>query len=90
MNTLDRVQRVLAAVLRIAPERVMPASLLSELAELDSLSLAEIASGLDDEFSIHIPGDDLAVVLSVADLARIVDRVIDRQTPPSCRNRELR
>ena len=78
MSTLERVQRVVADVMHIARERVMPASLLSELGELDSLSLAEIASGLDDEFDTHVPGDDLAVVLSVADLARVVERAINQ------------
>jgi acyl carrier protein len=74
MSTLERVQRVVASVLHVAPERVVPAALLSDLAALDSLSLAEIAAGLDDEFTTHVPSDDLTTVLSVADLVRVVER----------------
>ncbi|MBI3767051.1 MAG: acyl carrier protein [Deltaproteobacteria bacterium] len=77
-STLERVQKVVASVLRVPRERVVPGAVLSELAELDSLSLAEIASGLDDEFRTHVPGDDLATVLSIADLVRMVERSVAR------------
>jgi acyl carrier protein len=74
MTILERVQDVVARVLRVPRERVMPTARLSELADLDSLSLAEIASALDDEFHTRIPADDLMTVHSVADLVGVVDR----------------
>jgi acyl carrier protein len=74
VSTLDRVRQVVASVLRVAPETVTPAARLAELAELDSLSLAEIAAALDEEFAIRVPGDDLTAVQTVGELAAVVER----------------
>jgi len=61
-------------VLRVPAESVIGDARLTELAELDSLSLAEIAAALDEEFGIHVPGDDLTTVQTVAELAAVVER----------------
>ena len=74
MNTLERVRQVVASVLRVPPASVAPTVRLADLAELDSLSLAEIASGLDEEFEIRVPADDLTTVQTVEELAAVVDR----------------
>ena len=78
MSTLERVQKVLAAVLRAPMESVGPSARLSEIAALDSLSLAEIASAVDEEFRVRLPADDLATVLTVADLVRLVEHAPSR------------
>ena len=72
MTELDRVRNVVAEVLRVPLDSLAPASRLSELATLDSLSLVEIASALDDEFGIRVPSDDLSTAVTIADLERIV------------------
>ena len=74
MSTEERVQQVVASVLRVPPASVVPAARLAELAALDSLSLAEIAAALDEEFGVRVPGDDLAAVQTVADLVGVVAR----------------
>jgi acyl carrier protein len=79
MSTIERVQSVVANVLRVPPERIVPGALLSDLADLDSLSLAEIASGLDEEFRTRVSADELTNVLSIADLVRVVERTPSRQ-----------
>ena len=65
MSTLERVQQIVASVLRVPPATVTPTARLVDLAELDSLSLAEIASALDDEFAIRVPADDLTTLQTV-------------------------
>ena len=75
MTTLERVQSVVANVLRVPAEKVTPTAVLSEIAALDSLSLAEIAAALDEEFRIYVPSDDLTLVQSVRDLAALVERL---------------
>ena len=75
MTTLERVQSVVASVLRVPAEKVTPTAVLSEIAALDSLSLAEIAAALDEEFRIYVPSDDLTLVQSVRDLAALVERL---------------
>ena len=72
MSELDRVRKVVAEVLRVPLDSLVPASRLNELATLDSLSLVEIASALDDEFGIRVPSDDLSTAVTIADLERIV------------------
>jgi acyl carrier protein len=74
VSTLERVQHVVASVLRVPRETVTPSALLSEIAALDSLSLAEIAAALDEEFRTRVPSDDLTAVQSVRDLAALVER----------------
>jgi acyl carrier protein len=74
MSTEERVQQVVASVLRVPPASVVPAARLVELAPLDSLSLAEIAAALDEEFGVRVPGDDLTAVQTVADLVDVVAR----------------
>jgi acyl carrier protein len=73
-TTLERVQHVVASVLHVPLGTVTPSALLSEIAALDSLSLAEIAAGLDEEFRTRVPSDDLTAVQTVDDLATLVAR----------------
>lgn len=64
----------MARVLRVPEEALGAEGPIGEAAALDSLSLAEIASALDDEFGIRIPGEDLTAALSLRDLADLVAR----------------
>jgi acyl carrier protein len=75
VTTLQRVQSVVASVLHVPAETVTPTAVLSDIAALDSLSLAEIAAALDEEFRIYVPSDDLTMVQSVRDLAALVERL---------------
>jgi acyl carrier protein len=73
MSTLERVQRIVAEVLRVPIERVTRDVLLYQIADLDSMHLAEIAAGLDDEFDTRVLADGLQAVQSVADLVELVE-----------------
>jgi acyl carrier protein len=73
LSTLERVQHVVASVLRVPLATVTASALLSEIAALDSLSLAEIAAALDEEFCTRVPSDDLTAVQTVSDLALLVE-----------------
>jgi acyl carrier protein len=72
VSTLERVQKIVADVLRVPLEQVGPHVPLYQVTALDSMHLAEIASALDDAFSIRVPEDDLGAAQTVEDLARIV------------------
>ena len=78
MNALEKTRDVVASVLRVPAEQLGPQTILSEIAPLDSLSLAEIASALDDAFGIRLPSEDLTTAQSVADLAALVARAPQR------------
>ena len=78
MTTMERIQQVVASVLRVPIEKLAPTALLYQVAELDSLTLAEIAAALDDEFRIRLPSDGITNAHSIADLAALVDATVAR------------
>jgi acyl carrier protein len=73
VSTLARVQAIVADVLGIPVEKVVPHAPLYQITDLDSMHLAEIAAALDDEFRTRIPSDGLEAVQSVEDLVRLVE-----------------
>jgi len=75
MTVLERVTKVVAAVMRLPEVGLSTEARLTSLGETDSLTLAEIATALDAEFAIHVPSDEMARAQSIADLARVVERV---------------
>ncbi len=74
LSNFDRARNLVAEVLRVPPERIEPETRLDEVAQLDSLSLVEIASALDEEFDIRVPSDDLGSAKSLSDILAIVER----------------
>jgi acyl carrier protein len=70
----EQVRRTVAQALHIDETGVSRESRLSDLADLDSLSLVEIATALDDDFGVRLPGDSLVDALTVADLIGLVER----------------
>ncbi len=70
----DRVRRTVAHALGADESTIRPETRLSEITELDSLSLVEVASALDDDLGIHLSGDTLSDALTVADLAELARR----------------
>ncbi|MFP6665038.1 MAG: phosphopantetheine-binding protein [Deltaproteobacteria bacterium] len=69
-----KVRHTIAQALGVDEATVSLQSRLSDLADLDSLSLVEIASALDDDFGVRLPGDALVDALKVADLVELVER----------------
>lgn len=78
MSSVDRTRMLVAEVLRIPPERIELETALGEIAQLDSLSLVEIASALDEAFDIRVPSDDLGSAQSLKDIVAIVERAPSR------------
>jgi len=74
LSTLERARNLVAEVLGIPPERIEPDTVLNDVAQLDSLSLVEIASALDEEFDVRVPSDDLGSARSLNDILVLVER----------------
>ncbi len=68
----ERVVAVVAQVVGREVEALGAASRLEEIATLDSLSLVEIASALDDAFCIRVPTEAMAEAHTLDDLMAIV------------------
>ena len=78
MSNLEKTRELVAEVLQVPAERIEPDAALTEIAQLDSLSLVEIASALDEAFDIRIPSDDLGSARSLNDILAIVERAPPR------------
>ena len=74
VSSLERTRTVVAGVLGIPAADLDTDTPLAEVTTLDSLSLAEIASALDDSFGVRLPSAELGDVRSVRDLAELVER----------------
>lgn len=74
MSKLEKTRALVAEVLQVPTERIEPDTQLNEIAQLDSLSLVEIASALDEAFDIRVPSDDLGSARSLNDILAIVER----------------
>ncbi len=72
-STEERLFAVLHEVLGVPRESLDAAARLDEIAPLDSLSLAELASAIDEEFAIQLPGEELTTSLAIGELTAIVD-----------------
>jgi len=81
VESRDRLWSVLEAVLGVPKESITGSARLDELAPLDSLSLAELASALDREFAVLVPGEELTTSLLVAELEAIVEEARLAATP---------
>ena len=75
-DTRRRVRAVLDAVLGVPSPEISGNERLDELAPLDSLSLAELASALDREFGVVIPGEELTTALRVIELEALVAEIL--------------
>lgn len=68
----ERLLGVLRDVFGIALDSLGATARLDEIAPLDSLSLAELASALDREFDVEVPGEEFTTSLSFGELVGIV------------------
>lgn len=72
-STEERLFAVLHEVLGVPHDALTATARLDEIAPLDSLSLAELASAIDEEFDIQLPGEELTTSLAIGELTAIVD-----------------
>jgi acyl carrier protein len=82
-TTEERVRGVLERVLRVPATAAVASARLDEIAPVDSLSLAELAAALDEEFAVEVPGEKLTTALSVPALVALIDALLRIAVPPS-------
>ena len=76
MTRADEVRAAVAGHLGIEPERLTEQASLSQDLGLDSLAGIELATALEDRFSLRITDDELAAVKTYGDLERLVLRKV--------------
>ncbi|NBS56308.1 MAG: acyl carrier protein [Betaproteobacteria bacterium] len=79
MNTLQTVQRIIAAELDVDPAELDPSRPLQELG-VDSLAVMECLFKIEDEFKISVDSSGLAVS-TLQDIADLVDSLVLAKAP---------
>ncbi len=80
-TTTARVRDVLMRVLRVPASMFAHPARLDEIAAVDSLSLAELAAALDEEFAIAIDGERLTSGLSLPQIVTLVEEARPATAP---------
>jgi acyl carrier protein len=76
MSRVDEVRAAVAEHLDVDGERLTEQTSLSEDLGLDSLTGIELATALEDRFSLRITDDELAALRTYGDLERLVLRKV--------------
>lgn len=66
---LEKIKNIIAGQLNIEEETITQESSFAELGA-DSLDLFELVMGLEDEYNVEIPSEDLEKLLTVEDVMK--------------------
>lgn len=73
---LEKIQSMLADALDLPIEKVTPDAKIVDDLGADSLDVVELLSQLEDEFGIIIPDDEVENLVTVADVAAQLDKLV--------------
>ncbi|MDO4489289.1 MAG: acyl carrier protein [Eubacteriales bacterium] len=68
----EKLKDIIVEVLDIDPERIEPESSFIEDLGADSLDVAQILIGVEDEFDIDIPDEEMEKVVTVKDAVDVI------------------
>jgi acyl carrier protein len=71
-DALAKIRDVAAEVLSVEPDRVTETARFKEDLDADSLDLVELVMGLEEQFDIEVPEDDLEGVTTVGQAVDLV------------------
>ena len=63
----EKIQKIIADVLNIEPEKITMESAFVDDLNADSLDVLQIVMGIEDEFGIKIPDETTEKIVTVAD-----------------------
>ena len=70
----QRVAQTIADVLKVAPERIVPAARLKEDLGADSLDQVELVMAFEEAFGIEVPDEDAEKMTTVKDAIEYIDK----------------
>lgn len=73
---LQKIQNMLAEALNLPVEKVTPDSKIVEDLGADSLDVVELLSRLEDEYGIMIPDEEVENLVTVADVAAELEKLV--------------
>ena len=72
----EKLQSIFAEVLNIEPEEITMESTFVDDLGADSLDLAQIMMGIEDEFGISIPQEEIEKITTVGDAAEQIKNAL--------------
>lgn len=73
---LEKIQNMLAEALDLPVEKVTPDAKIVDDLGADSLDVVELLSQLEDEFGVIIPDDEVENLVTVADVAAQLEKLV--------------
>ena len=73
---LEKIQVMLAEALNISVDRVTPDAKIVDDLGADSLDVVELLSQLEDEYNVTIPDEEVETLVTVADVAAELEKLI--------------
>ena len=73
---LERLQKIIAEVLNVDTEEVTPDTTFVDDLGADSLDIFQIVMGIEEEFDIEIPTEEVEQIVSVGDAVEQIKRLI--------------
>ncbi|MDR5658753.1 acyl carrier protein [Serpentinicella sp. ANB-PHB4] len=70
----EKIQEIISNQLSISPDKITPASTLSDDLDADSLDAVEIIMAAEDAFSIEIPDEDAEKFQSISDIIEYIEK----------------
>ena len=73
---LEKIQAMLAEALNLPLEKVSANAKIVDDLGADSLDVVELLSQLEDEFGVTIPDDEVENLVTVADVAAALEKLV--------------
>lgn len=73
---LEKLQKIIAEVLNVDTEEVTPDTTFVDDLGADSLDIFQIVMGIEEEFDIEIPTEEVGQIVSVGDAVEQIKRLI--------------
>ena len=73
---LEKIQAMLAEALNLPLEKVTPDAKIVDDLGADSLDVVELLSRLEDEYGVIIPDDEVEALVTVADVASEIEKLV--------------
>ena len=73
MNTLEKIQELIAKQLNIPVESVTADKEIVKDLGADSLDIVEMLMNLEDEYGISVPEEEAVNIITVADIVKIIE-----------------
>ena len=80
MSTLDKLQNILMRDYKVSAEQLSPDAQISALG-IDSLGVIELMFQIEDQFGITLADDDSTAFVTIDDVVRHVDQLLQVQRP---------